>query len=84
VSRAENFTFTMCSNTFGYVMYGKRCTRVAAVTVAKGCDAISIGTTVYRKHQMVTAANMQRVNSSTFKMTRFFLWKKTVQSHSIQ
>jgi len=55
------------------VKYGKRCTQVAAVTVAKGCDAISIGTTVYRKQQMIIGANMQRVNSSTFKMTDFFM-----------
>lgn len=83
VWRAENYTFMMRSNTCGYVTCGKCCTRVGAVTVAKGCDAISTGRTVYCKEQMVTTANVQRVNSSTFKMARF-LWKKTVQSNSIK
>jgi hypothetical protein len=44
---------------------------VAAVTVARGCDAISIGTTVYCKQQMVVTANLQRVNSSTFERTDY-------------
>lgn len=73
VRRAENWTFTMRSNTCGYVTCGKCCTRVAAVTVAKGCDPISIGRTVYRKRQMVITANVQRVNSGTFKMTKIFV-----------
>jgi hypothetical protein len=49
---------------------------VAAVTVAKGCNAISIGTAVYCKQQMVISANLQKVNSSTFEMTDFFYGRK--------
>jgi hypothetical protein len=45
---------------------------VAAVTVAKGCDAISLGTTVYSKQQMVITANLQTLNSGTLETTDFF------------
>jgi len=46
---------------------------VAAVTVAKGCNAISIRTTVYCKQQMVTTANLQMINSSTLETKDFFM-----------
>jgi len=59
------------------VTYGKRCTQGAAATVVKGCDAISIGTTVYCKQQMVITTNLQMVNGSTLETTDFLKEEKS-------